>query len=69
MPHLQVFKSKERLGEWGAKRAMREIHRDEETETGKIKIAMELKQEKEERSLKMCPVWDCSGKKRDYFLQ
>lgn len=44
MPHLQVFKSKGRVGECGAKREMREIWRDGETEgceKAKIKIEIE----------------------------
>ena len=46
MPHLQVFKSKGRVGEWGAKREreMGDIRRDGETEgykEGKIKIEIE----------------------------
>lgn len=59
MPHLQVFKSKERVGEWGAKR---ERERDEGDMEGGRKggADKERKQEKEERNifLKNCAVWD-----------
>lgn len=73
MPHLQVFKSKGRVGEWGAKREMREIQRDEETEgceEGVIKTEIERKQEKEERNEKKnYGVFGTVEKKRDYSLQ
>lgn len=56
------------MGEWGAKREMREIQRDEETEgceEGVIKTEIERKQEKEERNEKKTMV--CLGlwKKRE----